>query len=87
MEKFGLLGNSVYICTKNYDMTQLTINIEDKSMVPHLKKILEAMQGISIAKPQRRCKTGIEEAYDDIKAGRVYRAECVDDMFKSILGA
>lgn len=52
-------------------MTQLTINIEDKSMLPHLKKILSAIQGISISKPERKKrKTGLDEAYEDVRAGR-----------------
>jgi hypothetical protein len=29
---------------------------------------------------------GYKEAMDDIKHGRVYHAESVDDMFKQILG-
>ena len=29
---------------------------------------------------------GYKEAMDDVKNGRVYQAESVDDMFKSILG-
>lgn len=67
-------------------MTQLTINVEDKSILPHLKKILNAIEGVSLAKPTRKKKSGIEEAYDDIKAGRVYHADSVDDMFHKILG-
>lgn len=67
-------------------MTQITINIEDQSMLPHLKKILSAIQGISIAKTQRKRKSGIELAYADVKAGRVHKAESVDDMFNQILG-
>lgn len=35
-------------------MTQLTINVEDKSILPHLKKILNAIEGVSIAKPSRK---------------------------------
>lgn len=35
-------------------MTQLTINIEDKAILPHLKKILNAIDGVSIAKPEKR---------------------------------
>lgn len=31
-------------------------------------------------------KSGIDKALDDIKAGRVYEAKSVDDMFKQILG-
>ncbi len=30
--------------------------------------------------------SGYKEAMDDIKHGRVYHAESVDDMFKQILG-
>ena len=34
----------------------------------------------------RRRKSGMEKAEDDIKAGRVYSAESVDDMINKILG-
>ena len=37
-------------------MTQLTINAEDKSILPHMKKILNAIEGVSIAKPSRKKK-------------------------------
>ena len=67
-------------------MTQLTINIEDKSILPHLKKILNAIEGVSIAKPSRKKKCGLDEALDDVKAGRVHRYESVDDMFRQVLG-
>ncbi len=65
-------------------MTQLTINIEDESILPHLKKILNAIEGVSIAKPSKKKKCGLDEALDDVKAGRVHRYNSVDDMFKSL---
>lgn len=64
-------------------MTQITINVEDKSMLPHLKKILNALQGISIAKPQRKRKTGIEQAYEDVRAGRVTHYDSAAELFKA----
>lgn len=67
-------------------MTQLTINIEDKSILPHLKKILNAIDGVSIAKTSKTKKCGLDEALDDVKAGRVHHADSVDDMFKQVLG-
>ena len=65
-------------------MTQLTINIEDKSILPHLKKILNALEGVSIARPTRKKKTGLEKALEDIEAGRVTYYESAEDMFKKL---
>ena len=64
-------------------MTQLTINIENKSILPHLKKILSAIEGVSIAPTKRKKKCGLEEALEDVKAGRVTHFENVDEMFAS----
>lgn len=50
------------------------------SIMPSLRRVLNAIEGISIV-PARR-KTGIEEAEEDILKGRVYKAASVDDMFK-----
>lgn len=49
-----------------------------------MKKILNAIEGVSIAKPSRKKKCGLDEALDDVKAGRVHHADSVDDMFKSL---
>ena len=65
-------------------MTQLTINIEDKSILPHLKKILNALDGVSIAKPEKKKKmSGIEESYEDLKAGRVTRYSNAEEMLEA----
>lgn len=66
-------------------MTQITINIEDTSILPHLKKILNAIDGVSIAKTKKKT-CGIDEARADIRAGRVKSAKSADDMLSSILG-
>ena len=65
-------------------MQQITINIENPAILPSLRKILNAIDGVSIV-PQRR-RSGIDEDEEDIRKGRVYKAENVDDMFKQILG-
>lgn len=64
-------------------MTQITINIEDKSILPHLKKILNAIEGVSIAKPEKKRKTGLDEAYEDVRAGRITHYENAEAMFKA----
>lgn len=66
-------------------MTQITINIEDTSILPHLKKILNAIDGVSIAKTKKKT-CGIDEARADIRAGRVKSAKSADDMLSTILG-
>ncbi len=65
-------------------MQKITINVENPSIMPSLRRVLNAIDGISIV-PTRR-KKGIEEAEEDIRKGRVYKADSVDDMFKQILG-
>ncbi len=66
-------------------MTQLTINIEDKSILPHLKKILNAIEGVSIAQPEKKQKkrSGLEKAMDDVKNGRITRYDSPEDLFKA----
>lgn len=65
-------------------MTQLTINIEDKSILPHLKKILNALEGVSIAKSVKKKKCGLDKAMEDIEAGRVRQFESTEDLFKDL---
>ncbi len=67
-------------------MTQITINVEDKTILPHLKKILNAIEGISIATPNKnktRKKSGIEQSYEDLHAGRVTHYDNAEEMFKA----
>lgn len=43
------------------------------------------MNGVSVVKPQSKTKTkkcGLDEALEDVKAGRVYEYASVDDFFK-----
>ena len=68
-------------------MTEITIRVENNSILPSLRKILNSIEGVSIARSARKKhKSGLEEALDDVKNGRVYRAEGVDDLFQKILG-
>ncbi|MDE7150189.1 MAG: response regulator [Bacteroidales bacterium] len=68
-------------------MTQLILNIENVELLSSLKKILGAIESVSIAQPEKaKRKSGLDEALEDVKARRVYHADSVDDMFKQILG-
>ena len=77
----------LYLCTlKANNMEQIIINVEDKSILRSLRKILNSLNGVTIAKPARKRKTGLDEAIEDVKEGRVYSAENSEEMFKHILG-
>ncbi len=67
-------------------MEQIIINVEDRSILNSLRKILNSLNGVTIVKPQKKRKTGLDEAIEDVKAGRVYTAKNSEEMFKHILG-
>jgi hypothetical protein len=64
-------------------MTQLILNIEDKSILPSLRKILSKLNGVTICKQKTR-KTGLEEAIKDMEAGRVTTYNSKDELFKDL---
>lgn len=65
-------------------MTQLTINVENPAILPSLKKVLSALDGVSIARPQKPRKTGLDKALEEVRAGKVDRWDSVDDFFKAM---
>jgi len=75
-------------------MTQLTVNIEDVSMLEQIKQAISMLRGVVSVKEKKTkpkeydiTKTaGFREAMDDIEHGRGYHADSVDDMFQQILG-
>lgn len=64
-------------------MTQLTLQFENASIRNRLLKVIVLMNGVTVVKP--KTKSGLGKALDDVKAGRVYKAKDVDDLFKQIL--
>ena len=63
---------------------QLIVSVSDPSLLNKLKnaiKLLNGVGAISVLKPK---KTGLEEAMDDIRHGRVTAYESADDMFAKL---
>lgn len=77
----------VYLCgLKNIIvMTELVIEVEDKSILASLKKILSNLDGVKVRNNTRRKKTGFELALEDVEAGRVYSAKDADDLIRQCL--
>lgn len=65
-------------------MATLTIQVEDNSVMAGLKKVLESMKGVVIVPDHQKSMSGIEEAMDDIRHGRVTEYESADDMFEKL---
>ena len=74
-------------------MTTMTIKVENASILPSLKKVLEAMDGVSIVKQERKSKkqkditqtAGYKEAMEDKASGRVSGPfNNADDLFKHL---
>ncbi len=65
-------------------MTQLTLTISDPKDASLIKRFLSKFDTVTISKPSKKRKTGLDEAIEDVKAGRVYHAESVDDLFDQL---
>lgn len=63
-------------------MTQLTVSIEDVSMLEQIRQAIGLLRGVKNVKLKRYNKTGMERALDDVKAGRIYEASSVDDLIR-----
>jgi inorganic diphosphatase len=65
-------------------MDTITIQVESRSVMSGLKKVLQSMNGVVIVPTKRKKKKGIEEAMDDIRCGRVTKYESAEDMFDKL---
>ncbi len=54
-------------------------------MLKSIKKAISLIRGVeNVKSPTQRKKTGIEEALDDVNAGRVTHWNSVDEMFDEL---
>ena len=76
-------------------MATIVLDVQDESLVAQIKKACQLLKGVASVKVHREPKAkneditqtaGYKEAMDDIKHGRVYHADSVDDMMKQIFG-
>lgn len=78
-------------------MATIVLQVPDESLVSKVKQACKMLIGVASVKVQNPSATkakeyditktaGFREAVDDVKNGRVYHADSVDDMFEKILG-
>ena len=79
----------LYLCSKIKIiaiMTELTVSIEDASMLEQIKQAISMLRGVSSVTLKGRRKTSMDRAIEDIEQGRVYKYDSLDDLIKEIEG-
>ncbi len=68
-------------------MTQIIWGIENKNILPSLRKILSAIPGVKIINnkaKKAKIMTPYEKSLNDVKEGRVYEYDSLNDFIKEI---
>lgn len=65
-------------------MTQLILNIEDKSLLPGLRKILSSMNGVSIVKSRTTRKGTLSRAVEEVRSGQVTKVNSVAELMAEL---
>ena len=55
-----------------------------ETSVSAIRKLVKSMGGSVKIRKEKKC--GLDEALEDVKAGRIYHAESTEDMMKQIFG-
>lgn len=63
---------------------QLIVTFDNIGIMNTVKKMLSLIQGVTVTVPRKKKLNGIDRALLDIKEGRVYKAESVDDLIKQL---
>ncbi len=61
-------------------MTQLTVSIEDVSMLDQIRQAISMLRGVASVTLKPRRKNSMDRAIEDIQQGRVYEASSVEDL-------
>ena len=67
-----------------YTMTQITLNVEDKSLLPGLRKILSNLNGVTIAKTRTTHKGTLSRAVEEVKKGKLTKASSIDELMTKL---
>ena len=63
-------------------MTQLTVSVEDVSMLDQIRQAISLLRGVASVSVSLKqpIKTGMDRAIEDIKQGHVFEASSVEDL-------
>jgi len=67
-----------------WEEPRLIVSVSDPSLVNKIKNAIKMLNGVSAISVLKPKKTGIEEALDDVRHGRVTEYKSADDMFEKL---
>lgn len=65
-------------------MTQIVLNIEDRSLLPGLRKILSNLNGVTIVKTRTTSKGTLSRAVEEVRKGKVTRVGSVAELMAKL---
>ena len=65
-------------------MTQITLNVEDKSLLPGLRKILSNLNGVTIASTRTTRKGTLSRAVKEVRDGKVTKVNSVAELMAEL---
>lgn len=65
-------------------MTQITLNVEDKSLLPGLRKILSNLNGVTIASMRTTRKGTLSRAVEEVRDGKVTKVNSVAELMAEL---
>jgi len=65
-------------------MSELVVLVDDVSILPDIEKAISMLRGVVSVSLKRTKKSGLEKAIEEVKAGKLYEADSVDDLMKQL---
>lgn len=65
-------------------MTQIVLNVEDKSLLPGLRKILSSLNGVTIAQTRTTRKGTLSRAVEEVRNGQVTKVNSVAELMAEL---
>jgi len=65
-------------------MSELVVQVDDVSILPDIEKAISMLRGVVSVSLKRTKKSGLEKAIEEVKAGKLYEADSVDDLMKQL---
>ncbi len=71
--------------TQQVQQNQIVVTLDDVSLMGSIRKAISLMRGVkSVSLPKKKRISGIERSMQEVKAGKLYEAKDLDDLFEQL---